>query len=55
MAPRILKKININIKISYGGKATISIIRLEDCCVMLLFNHTLTMDVHDSILSYVRP
>ena len=35
MAGSVLKKINIKI-ISYGGKATIWIIRLEDCWVTLL-------------------
>ena len=36
--------------ISYEGKVTIWIIRLEDCSVMFLYNHTLPMDAHRSTL-----
>ena len=37
------------------SEVTIWIIRLEGCCVMLLYNLTLTMDAHHGILSWVRP
>ena len=43
------------IYISYGDKATIWVIRIEDCYIMFLYNHTLTMDAHHGILSWLRP
>ena len=50
MACRVFKKINTELNFLWN-KATILIIRLEDCCVMLLYNLTLTMDAHYSIIS----
>ena len=48
-----LKRLALS-KISYRIKAAIWIIRLEYCCVILLYNFTLTMDAHHGILSWVR-
>ena len=39
MARRVLKKINTKLNF-FWNKATIRIIRLDDCSVMLLYNHT---------------
>lgn len=35
--------------ISHGGKTTIQMISPDDCYIMLLHNHTLTMDAHHNI------